>query len=56
MAQKPDLPVVQPLPKTVVKFALCLFFVAGRTLLWKDRLVTRSRAEIENPVAVPAFK
>jgi len=56
MAQKPDLQIVRPLPKTVVKCALCLLFVAGRTLVWKDRFNTRARTNIESQVAVPAYK
>jgi len=56
MAKQPVCPVVQPLPKIVVKFGLGLLFLAGQALLWKDRFSTSSNVEIDNTVRVPAYK
>lgn len=56
MAKQPVCPVVQPLPKSVVKFGLGLLFLAGQALLWKDRFSSSSNVEIDNPVPVPAYK
>ncbi len=47
-------PVVRPLPKFVVKFALFVGFIVGHAVIWNDRRVTRASTKVQESTEIHA--